>query len=204
MIPTKICGITRAEDARLAASLGASAIGFVFWPQSPRFVDPQDAREIVCELPPFLPAVGVFVNQPASYVRHVAELVRLEAVQLHGDERPEDYADLPYRVIKSVGIGGPADAVAAEAVPPGTTVLLDARDPGDRGGTGRAIDWTVAAAIAARRRVILSGGLHAGNVAAAIAAVSPYAIDLSSGVESSPGRKDPEKLRALFAALERV
>jgi phosphoribosylanthranilate isomerase len=196
----KVCGITAPEDAVLAAELGASAIGLVFWPSSPRFVTRQRAREIVAALPAFVSTVGVFVNQPED-ARALAGELRLSAVQLHGDEHVEDYRDLPSRVIKAVAVNGDAAREAAATLPPDVTVLLDAHDPVRRGGTGRVIDWSVASAIARERRVVLSGGLHAGNVAAAIAAVKPYAVDVSSGVESAPGKKDPAKLRALFAAL---
>jgi phosphoribosylanthranilate isomerase len=186
----------------LAAELGADAIGFVFWPDSPRFVDPYRARDIARRLPPFLTTVGVFVDQPAEYVNGVADLLALGAVQFHGHEPPAEYARTPHRVIKAVAVGNPFDRTRdLDPVPPHVTVLLDAHDPVKRGGTGKAIDWTVAADIARRRRVILSGGLHASNVRSALEAVRPYAVDVSSGVESSPGIKDPDKLRAFFAAL---
>jgi phosphoribosylanthranilate isomerase len=196
----KICGITSAEDARLAAELGASAIGLVFWPGSPRCVGIERAKEIVASLPPFLSAVGVFVNQAEEAVE-IARRVGLSAVQFHGDEPPESYRTLPVRVIKAIAVGDNGSRDAATAVPASATVLLDAHDPVRRGGTGREIDWTIAAGIARRRPIILSGGLNPENVARAIETVRPYAIDVSSGVESAPGRKDAAKLRALFDAL---
>ncbi len=198
----KICGVRRAEDAILAAELGASAIGFVFWPGSARFIDPFRARPIVAALPPFVTAVGIFVDQPEEYVSGVAGLVKLGAVQLHGTEAPPFYERLRYRVIKSIPVADGFDPASVDAIPAGATVLLDAHDPVRRGGTGRPIDWSLAAAAARRRPVILSGGLTPGNVAAAAATVCPYAIDVSSGVERSPGVKDHGRLRALFAALE--
>jgi phosphoribosylanthranilate isomerase len=205
MTRVKICGVRRMQDALLAAELGASAVGFVFWPSSPRFIDPYRARPIAAALPPFVTTVGVFVDQPMEYVNGVARLLGLGAVQLHGDEAPATYAASPYRVLKAVAVSGTIDvAEAIAAVPAGATVLLDAHDPLKRGGTGRTIDWRAAAAVAKLRRVILSGGLNSDNVAAAIAAVEPYAIDVSSGVESSPGVKSAEKLRALFAAVARA
>ena len=197
----KVCGITRAEDAVLAADLGAVALGFNFWPGSPRYVTPVRARDIVAQLPPFVVAVGVFVNQPLDAVLSIARLARLGAVQLHGDERPEDYGSLPVRVIKAVSLRSATDVDAADAVPDRAMVLLDAHDPVGRGGTGRTIDWTLAASISRRRPIVLAGGLHAGNVADAIAAVDPYGVDVSSGVECGPGTKDPAKLRAFFAAV---
>ena len=201
MTHVKICGVTSAEDAQLAAELGASAIGFVFWAQSPRYIEPIAARAIVAKLPPFITAVGVFVNQPVDLVLAIARLARLGAVQLHGDEPADEYATLPVRVIKAMPLRNTDDREAARAVPSSATLLLDAHDPVRRGGTGRVIDWAIASSVSRQRPVILSGGLSAGNVADAIATVNPYGIDVSSGVEMSPGRKDPAKLRALFAAL---
>jgi phosphoribosylanthranilate isomerase len=199
----KICGVRRLEDARLACELGANAIGFVFWPASPRFVDPERARAIVLELPPFVSAVGVFVDQMPDYVNGVAGLVKLSAVQLHGHERPESYLRSRYRVIKAVPVAADFDVGrACDELPRMATMLLDAQDPIRRGGTGRQIDWRAAAAAARHRPVILSGGLNADNVVDAIDRVRPYAIDLASGVESSPGVKDPDKLRQLFAVLD--
>ena len=200
MIRVKICGITRPEDARLAAELGASAIGIVLWPDSPRYVERAKAKEIVAALPPFISAVGVFVNQQDE-AEEIARDLGLTAVQFHGDEPPGSYRAFPIRVIKAVTVRDVSAREEAAAVPAGATVLLDAHDRVKRGGTGRVVDWEIAAMIARDRPVILSGGLTAENVADAIATVQPYAIDVSSGVESAPGRKDPAKLRALFAAL---
>ncbi|HXW03802.1 MAG TPA: phosphoribosylanthranilate isomerase [Vicinamibacterales bacterium] len=197
----KVCGVRRREDALLAAELGACAVGFVFWPESPRFIDPYRARPIVAMLPPCTVAVGVFVDQPRDYVQGVSRLLGLGAVQLHGHERLEEFGSLSCRVIKAVPVGETFDtARALEAIRENVTVLLDAHDPVRRGGTGRTIDWRAAADAARVRRVMLSGGLHAGNVAAAVQAVRPFAVDVSSGVETAPGVKDPEKLRAFFAA----
>lgn len=197
----KVCGITRIEDAVLAADLGASAIGFVFWPRSPRFVEPETAREIAAAMPASLVCVGVFVDQEASYVRQTAAQVRLGAVQLHGDESVAFATGLMEPVIKAVPVREGFEPESLDMLPAAITVLLDTHDPERRGGTGRTIDWALAARAAARRPVVFAGGLTPENVAAAIAAVRPYAIDVSSGVESAPGVKDPEKLRALFEAL---
>jgi phosphoribosylanthranilate isomerase len=206
MTRIKICGIRRLEDALLAAELGASALGFVFWPSSPRFIDPYRARPIVSALPPLVTAVGVFVNQPWEFVTDVSRLLGLGAVQLHGDEPAEMYARSAWRVIKAVPVANDDETVASRVatVPSHATVLLDAHDPIKRGGTGRPIDWTQAAAVSRMRPIILSGGLTAENVGAAIEAVEPYAIDVSSGVESAPGIKDAAKMRALFEAVFRV
>jgi phosphoribosylanthranilate isomerase len=201
MVRVKICGIRRTEDALLAAELGAWAVGFVFWPGSPRFVDPYRARAVCRALPPWVMAVGVFVDQPADYVSDVAGLVQLGAVQLHGSETADMIERLPQRVIKAVPVTSGFDESSVDRVPARAGVLLDAHDPERRGGTGTAVDWTLAAAAARRRRVLLAGGLRPDNVRAAIDTVRPFGIDVSSGVESSPGIKDPERLRALFAAL---
>jgi phosphoribosylanthranilate isomerase len=199
----KICGITRAEDAQAAVVAGAQAIGFVFWPESPRFVDPYRARAIRALLPPFVTAVGVFVNQPLEYVSGVASLARLGAVQLHGDETPAFASRLAAPILKALPLETIGERDLA-AWPDETTVLLDVHDPAKRGGTGRTIDWAAAAAIAARRRIVLAGGLTPDNVAAAVARVRPFGIDVSSGVEVSAGVKDHRRVRALFEALHGI
>ena len=191
----KVCGVTRLDDAIAAAEAGASAVGFVFWPESPRFVDPYRARAIAAKLPPFVTAVGLFVNQPVGYVNGVASLVRLGAVQLHGDETPEFAASVTAPVIKALPVE------RADGWPEATTLLLDVHDPVKRGGTGRVIDWRAAAAVAAHRRVLLAGGLTPDNVAEAIARVRPFGVDVSSGVERAPGIKDHARIRALFEAI---
>jgi phosphoribosylanthranilate isomerase len=197
----KICGVRRREDAILAAELGASAIGFVFWPGSPRFVDPYRARAIVRSLPPWVSAVGVFVDQPADHVAAVARLAGLGAVQLHGAERPADFARGALRIIKAVAVTEDFSAASLAALPADVTVLLDAHDPVRRGGTGRTIAWPAAAAVARIRPVMLAGGLNPGNVRDAIAQVRPAAIDVSSGVESAPGVKNHGRLVELFSAI---
>lgn len=198
----KICGITSAADADAAVEAGASALGFVFWPKSPRFVDPRRAQAIVSSLPPFVVPVGLFVNQPAAHVKGVAALVRLGAVQLHGDEDVLYAAGMDCPVIKAVSIEGDDDGADRVGIwPRRTMLLLDVHDPVNRGGTGRTIDWSRAAPIAARRRVLLAGGLTPDNVAEAVARVQPFGIDVSSGVERSPGVKDHARIRALFEAL---
>lgn len=201
MTRVKICGITRLDDALLAAELGAAAVGFVFWPFSPRVIDAELAAAIAAQLPESMLTVGVFVDQPVDEVRRVAECARLSAVQLHGTE-PIAYARQLLRpVIRSVPVGEGFVPESLDAIPDEVTVLLDAHDPVRRGGTGRTVDWSLARAAATRRRLFLSGGLNPDNIADAIAQVKPYGVDLSSGVESSPGVKDPERLRALFRAI---
>jgi phosphoribosylanthranilate isomerase len=199
----KVCGVTRLEDAEAAVAAGAGAIGFVFWPESPRFIDPYRARAIRSRLPPFVTAVGVFVNQPLEYVTGVASLVRLGAVQLHGDETPQYAAGIATPVVKAVPVGA-ASGERIDVWPAATTLLLDVHDPVKRGGTGRTIDWAAAARVAAVRRILLAGGLTPDNVANAVAQVRPFGIDVSSGVERSPGIKDHQRLRALFEALDGI
>jgi len=198
----KICGITSMQDAEAAVEAGAAALGFVFWPKSPRFIDPHRARAIVSSLPAFVVPVGVFVNQPSAHVKGVAALVRLGAVQLHGDEDVLYVAGMDCPVIKAVSIerrGDEADRI--DIWPQRTMLLLDVHDPVNRGGTGRTIDWSAAAPVAAKRRTLLAGGLTPDNVAEAVALVQPFGIDVSSGVERSPGVKDHARIRALFEAL---
>jgi phosphoribosylanthranilate isomerase len=197
----KICGITSPSDAGVAVEAGATALGFVFWPRSPRYIEPRRAREIVSTLPAFVVPVGVFVNQPLAHVKGVASLVGLGAVQLHGDEDVLYAASLECPVIKAVSVGADGDAGRVDIWPRRTTVLLDVNDPVNRGGTGRTIDWAAAAAVAARRRTLLAGGLTPDNVVEAIEQVRPFGIDVSSGVERSPGVKDHARIRALFEAL---
>jgi phosphoribosylanthranilate isomerase len=194
----KICGITRASDAEAAVSCGASAIGFIFWPKSPRYIEPARARDIARRLPPFVVPVGVFVNEAVEQVNRVAEQVGLGAVQLHGDEDLSVLDRLNRPAVKA--IGGPGMA-AAPAWPSNVMLLVDADDREQRGGTGRRADWEQAARLAAERRILLAGGISAANAAEAIRVVRPFGIDVSSGVEQAPGIKDPGRIRALFDAI---
>jgi phosphoribosylanthranilate isomerase len=201
MVRVKICGITRLDDALLATELGAAALGFVFWRKSPRTIDADLAAAISEQLPAHVSTVGVFVDQPVDEIREVAAAARLSAIQLHGDE-PLDYAQqLLQPVIKAVPVDPQFVPESLDAIPAEITVLLDARDPIRRGGTGRTIDWTLARRAAERRRLFLSGGLTPENIRDAVTQVRPYGVDLSSGVESAPGVKDKGRLRAFFGAL---
>lgn len=198
----KICGITRVEDAEAAVRCGAVAVGFVFWPTSPRVVQPETARAIGDRLPPFVARVGVFVNAPPDLVDWTARLAGLDVVQLHGDEAVADYLPLGRRLIKSVTLESDADVDTAAALPDTVLPLVDARDPVRRGGTGTTADWRWAERLAARRNILLAGGLDAGNVRSALLHVRPWAIDVSSGVELSPGIKSAARLGALFDAVD--
>lgn len=193
----KICGITRLSDALHAVEQGATAIGFVLWPRSPRGVNVERAAEISAELPAHVMRVGVFVNEPVDRIRSMAEQARLTAVQLHGDEPPAYAEALEWPVFRAVSV---ADLeYASEAWAPETALLVDNIDPVRRGGTGAAIDWTQAAAMASKRRIVLAGGLTPDNVASAIRAVRPFGVDVSSGVEASPGVKDLSKVTEFIA-----
>ena len=204
MIPlVKICGITQPADAVQAVSAGASAIGLVFWPSSPRAVDAVRAREIIAAVPAPVSVIGVFVNQ-VDEAKRVSTELGLSAVQFHGDETADDCHRMDVRVIKAVAVRDRSAIDSALALPDTVTVLLDAHDPIKRGGTGKPVDWSLAREVARRRFTILSGGLTPDNVSEAVAAVRPWAIDVSSGVESAPGRKDHTKLRDLFSALNAV
>jgi phosphoribosylanthranilate isomerase len=200
----KVCGITSLEDAQRAVTLGADAIGFVFWPESPRAIGVDTARSISRQLPPFVATVGVFVNQACADVLEVARAVPLTVVQFHGDEADDEVVSFPWRVLRAVSIGAETSPARLTRLPHSVTVLLDAHDPRLRGGTGRVIDWSAAAQVAADRRVVLAGGLRPENVGEAVARVRPWGVDVSSGVETAPGVKDPLKLRAFFEAIERA
>lgn len=197
----KICGITRDVDARLAVELGAHAIGFVFWPSSPRVISPAVAAAIARQLPEGVTRVGVFVDATPGTVSEVAAQVGLDAAQLHGDEDVGSYADCGVPLLKAVALHTQDAWSVAAALPADVTVLIDAHAPVDRGGTGQLANWMQAARLAASRPVVLAGGLHAGNVIQAIERVRPWGIDVSSGVEDGPGLKNAVKMRALFAAI---
>ncbi len=188
----KVCGITRLIDALHAVDQGATAIGFVLWPRSPRGVTVERAAKIIAELPSHVMRVGVFVNEPVDGIRAAAERAGLSAVQLHGDEPPAYAEVLDWPVFRAVSVGDLNHA--SEAWAPETALLVDNVDPVRRGGTGAVIDWSKAAAVAQTRRVVLAGGLTPDNVASAIRAVRPFGVDVSSGVEASPGVKDLAKV----------
>ncbi|MCL6622384.1 MAG: phosphoribosylanthranilate isomerase [Syntrophobacterales bacterium] len=201
-IRVKICGLTDPEDARLAAALGAHALGFIFYPPSPRSVSPEQAREIIRQLPPFVLTVGVFVDEELDAVREIAALAGLDWVQLHGNESPDYCRALGRRVIKGFRVQGeetlPLLAPYRGAV---QAVLLDTYKPGTPGGTGETFDWQLAHRARDYGPIILAGGLTPDNVAEAIRAARPQAVDVASGVEAAPGKKDPAKLRAFMEAV---
>jgi phosphoribosylanthranilate isomerase len=196
-VRVKICGVTRLEDALLAARLGADAIGLNLWPGSRRYLPPQAARAIVDRLPPFVTAVGVFVNQPPTEVLAAAAESGVAVVQLHGDEPYQDCNGYPIPAIKALRVAGPESLAELDRYRV-RAFLLDAPSAGF-GGSGATFDWTLARDVARRATVILAGGLRPENVADAIRAVRPWAVDVASGVEASPGVKDPDKLARFIA-----
>jgi phosphoribosylanthranilate isomerase len=205
MARVKLCGITRHEDAELAASLDAWAIGFILWPGSKRAADPGVAAGIARTMRRRLELVGVFVNPTLDEVVRAAEGIGLTHVQLHGDEGPAFCTAVAERtgarVIKAVRVSSGADIQAAARFH-SDLLLLDAAVDGAWGGTGETFDWALAAQRHSHLPLILSGGLTPENVADGIAAVHPWAVDVASGVESEPGIKDPAKVEAFMAAVQ--
>lgn len=199
MTAVKICGITRAEDADAAVRFGATFIGFVLWPQSPRAASLDIVRAIVPSLPEGVTPVGVFVDPTAQQINDAAA-AGIRIAQVHGDSSA-DLGGVTIPIIRAVHLATGRDA----GIDPDVTdelILLDAHDPVNHGGTGRTVDWQRAGAVAKTRRVILAGGLTPFNVRQAIASVRPYAVDVASGVESAPGIKDHGLLRAFIAAAK--
>jgi len=194
MTKVKICGITSLEDALMAVEAGADALGFVFFDKSPRSIEPGRAARIIAELPPFVQVVGLFVNASLDFVNLTADSCRLDIVQLHGDESPSYCQAVRRRVMKVFRVRG-MESLAPMADYQVAAFLLDAYSPNAYGGTGASFDWDCALAAKGHGPIILAGGLDPDNVASAVARVVPYGVDVSSGVESSPGRKDAEKVR---------
>jgi phosphoribosylanthranilate isomerase len=194
----KVCGITRLVDAQHAVEQGATALGFVLWPKSPRFVSTRKVAEIVETLSPSVVTVGVFVNESPEGIALTMRRAGLTTVQLHGDE-PASYASaLAWPILRSVTLDTANEILGVW--PTDTMLLMDAADLEQRGGTGRAADWTRAADLARRRRLVLAGGLTPANVAEAIVSVNPFGVDVSSGVEDAPGLKNPQKVERFLSA----
>lgn len=216
-VRVKICGISDSETAAAAVAAGADALGFVF-AESKRKIAPETARDIISRLPPFVAAVGVFANAPPEVVREVADFCRLDAVQLHGAESPEYCLEFGRKVIKAFGVrqkecsptGAGAGVLLSEAdleliaaYRSVSAVLFDTGVPGLAGGTGRTFDWGLLTGIRVQVPLILAGGLTPENVAAAVRMVRPYAVDVSSGVETN-GRKDAAKIHAFIRQAKEV
>ena len=197
-VRVKICGITRPDDALRAEALGVSAVGFVFFPGSPRYIKPERAGAISEMLGPFIARVGVFVDVAPEELHETVKTARLTAVQLHGDESPgcvEALIKNGVRCIKAFRVGPDFESERLADYGDGTFLLDTLAEGGCRGGTGKTFDWTVAAACRRYGRIILAGGLNAGNVREAIETVRPWGVDVSSGIEASPGVKDHEAMK---------
>lgn len=199
-VRSKICGITRVEDALAAASAGADAIGLVFYAKSPRAVSVAQAQQIIAALPPFVTTVGLFVDMPRGELQQVLAQVPLDLLQFHGDESVEQCEGYGRPYIKALRVKAGDDIAAQMArYPSASGVLLDTFVEGVPGGTGLAFDWSLVPA-ELPKPMILAGGLTPDNVATAIAQVRPYAVDISGGVESAKGIKDADKVRAFIRA----
>jgi phosphoribosylanthranilate isomerase len=198
----KFCGITRVEDARIAVALGVDAIGLVLTRKSPRFADVARAREIRRSLPPFVAAVVLFMNDDPAWIASVIDVVAPDLLQFHGDESGADCARYGRRYLKAISMDTHANRQAViDGHPDATGFLLDSHAAGGQGGSGRVFDWTRIPTLP--RPLLLAGGLTCDNVGAAIRAACPYAVDVSSGIESAPGVKDAEKMRRFVAAVRR-
>ncbi|MDR0306864.1 MAG: phosphoribosylanthranilate isomerase [Chitinispirillales bacterium] len=198
----KICGITRYEDARIAANLGVDALGFIFYPQSSRYISPVNAAEIIKKLPPFISRTGVFVDEDPNRVVEITALAGLDTVQLHGNESPEYCAAMPVPVIKVFSIHDKSD-ISKLSDYKVSGYLLDTWSPDRKGGTGKIFDWSVAAkACSIYNTVILSGGLGPSNLQEAMETVRPFAVDVNSGVEISPGVKSPPKMKDAISIVK--
>ena len=198
----KICGITRLVDALHAVQQGATALGFVFWTNSPRAIAPADAKGIIAALPPTVTPVGVFVDESPETLREVLSVTGVKAVQLHGDEKLADFEFIECPLLKSATLDRLTET--ARAWPAETMLLLDAADRVKRGGTGVVVDWNKAAVAARNHKIVLAGGLTPLNVEEAICSVRPVGVDVASGVEVSPGIKDFAKVSAFLTNARRA
>jgi phosphoribosylanthranilate isomerase len=203
-VKVKICGVRTLEEAQAAVDAGADALGFNFWPPSARYIEPHAAREVITGITPTVCTVGVFVNEEANRIVDIASELGLSAVQLHGDESPEFCGRLgSIKTIKAIRVGQDFDLSVIETYRV-SMVLLDSSSEGSYGGTGRRFDWRIAIEAKRLAPIILAGGLTTENVWDAITHVRPAAIDVCSGVEAEPGRKDIDKLRAFMAVAARA
>jgi phosphoribosylanthranilate isomerase len=200
----KICGITNWPDARRAVEAGADFLGFNFYAGSPRYVAPAKARRIVKRLPKWVGAVGVFVNESEEKMRGIARSVGLGQLQLHGDESPALVRRLSrsFSVIKAVRVRKSLRAAQLRRFKDAKALLLDSFDATQRGGTGKAFDWNAARRVNCGAKIFLAGGITPENVAEAIRITRPYAVDVCSGVEAKPGKKDTKRLKAFMRAVE--
>jgi len=199
----KICGITNLEDALIAADLGADALGFIFAKGSQRKITADKVMNIIDKLPPFIVSVGVFVDSPIEEILSIIEQTGIQCIQLHGNESPSEYSKINIPVIKAFRVDDNFQVNAIQQFP-ASAYLLDTFVKGRAGGTGKTFDWNIAAAAKAYGRIILAGGLTSENISDAIKKGEPYGVDISSSIESAPGKKDKGKLQQLFAAIHLV
>lgn len=203
-VRVKICGVRTLEEAEAATSAGADALGFNFWPKSPRYIPPDEAARIVAGLPALINSIGVFVNEELGRVREIVSQVGLDSIQLHGEETPRYCLEFNNtKVIKAFRIGEGFDFDTIRDYPV-SAILLDAKIEGQYGGTGRRFSWYLAIEAKRHAPIILAGGITIDNVAEAITFVRPFAIDVCSGVESEPGRKDLNKIREFMKEVARA
>ncbi|MDO9528259.1 MAG: phosphoribosylanthranilate isomerase [Syntrophales bacterium] len=200
MTEIKICGMTNAADAMNAAQCGADALGFIFYPKSPRYILPEAARKIIDKLPRNVCKVGVFVNHEAKVIKEIVEVCGLDFIQLHGDESPRYCREFP----KSILIKAISEQTSQLSDYSVRAILIDACHPELYGGTGKKSDWDLAVAVKEHCPLILSGGLNLGNIEEALRIVSPDAVDINSGVEMLPGKKDSEKVRKIIEIVRKT
>lgn len=203
MTKIKICGITNHQDAQVAAGLGVDALGFVFYKASPRYVKPNLAKDIIAALPPFITTVGVFVDEEAEVIRQISHDCCLQVVQLHGHEPPDFCRGFKNKVIKAIRIKDKLSLIDIDKYPV-DALLLDTYQTDKFGGTGEVFNWELASEAKKHARIILAGGLNPENIQQALKSVNPYAVDVSSGVEEEPGKKDADKLRDLVERVRRL
>jgi phosphoribosylanthranilate isomerase len=206
MVRVKICGITSYEDAKLCLDEGAHALGFNFFPPSPRCITPATAWDIIRRLPPYADRIGVFVDWQPAALHALANALHLTGGQLHGDETPADVAEFSrhHAVVKALPVKKDFRPASLERFRAASAILLERFDPELRGGTGQPWDWNLAREANRYARIVLAGGLAADNVTEAIRVARPYAIDVATRIECAPGKKDPAKLRELMREVERA
>ncbi len=203
IVKVKICGLTNYEDASAAIDMGADLLGFNFYPKSPRYVSPADAAEIINKLPAFIDIVGVFVNEPIEKIQEIKNLCQLNWIQLHGDETPEfcnEFRSHEEKIMKAIRVKDQKDVERAEDFFT-DAILLDAFDPKKYGGTGVSFDWNIIGHIG--KRIFLAGGINPNNAAKAVE-LGVYGIDICSGIEAKPGKKDKRLMKKLFESIHHL
>jgi len=202
-IKVKICGITNREDALRCIDAGANALGFIFYRKSPRYIEPSVAANIISNLPPYVASIGVFVNEKRSFIAQTITATNIRIIQLHGDEMPDDCQGYPVKVWKALRFTSMNEVSTAERYSI-AAALIDGVHNNLYGGTGTLANFSIASAVKQFHPVVLAGGLNPDNILSAIQHVQPYAIDVNSGIERSPGKKDHKKIASLFNQLQKV